>query len=50
MTCHKTTTLSTDTVAVPQSNGDDPFGLNNIPGFLRRTPKLAEPARAGRDK
>ncbi len=38
MTYHKTITPSTDTETAPQSCGDDPFGLDDIPGFLRRTP------------
>ncbi len=50
MTCHETTTRHVDTVSASQSCGDDPFGLDDIPGFLRRTPKPAEPSRAGRDK
>ena len=40
-------TPSTDPEADPQSCGDDPFGLDDIPGFLRRTPKPVEPAGAG---
>ena len=38
MTCKETTIPSTDTETAPQSCGDDPFGLANIPDFLRRTP------------
>ena len=38
MTHHQTTTPHTDTETAPQSCGDDPFGLNDIPDFLRRTP------------
>ena len=50
MTYHKAITPNPDTETAPQSCGDDPFGLDDIPGFLRRTPKPAEPARVGRDK
>ena len=50
MTCQQIITPSADTETVPQPCGDDPFGLVDIPGFLRRTPKPAEPSRAGRDK
>ena len=38
MTFPETTTPHTDTVAAPQASGDDPFGLDDIPAFLRRTP------------
>ena len=38
MTYQEITTPSTGTKTVPQSCGDDPFGLDDIPGFLRRTP------------
>ncbi len=38
MTFNKTTPPSPDTVAAPQASGDDPFGLGDIPAFLRRTP------------
>ncbi len=63
MTFPETTTLSPSTVAAPQASGD-PFGLDDIPAFLRRTPRAGraaplcsgasahmepvEPARAGR--
>ncbi len=50
MTYYKTITRSTDTKTAPQSCGDDPFGLDDIPGFLRRTPNPTERERAGRDK
>ena len=50
MTCQEVTTPSTDTETLPQLCEDDPFALNDIPAFLRRTPKPAEPVRAGRDK
>ncbi len=38
MTCHKTITPNTGTGSGPQSCGNDPFGLDDIPDFLRRTP------------
>ena len=38
MTYHKTTTPNTDPEPAPQYCGDDPFGLDDIPDFLRRTP------------
>ena len=38
MTYRQTTTPRTDTETVPQSCGDDPCGLTDIPAFLRRTP------------
>ena len=45
MTCHKAITFSTDAETVSQACGsDDPFDLDDIPDFLRRTPKPAEPA------
>ena len=50
MTCHETTTRHADTVSASQPGEDDPFGLDDIPGFLRRTPKPAVPSRAGRVK
>ena len=50
MTYRQTTTPNTDTVTASQPCDDDPFGLNDIPTFLRRMPKPAESARAGRDK
>ena len=37
MTFRETTTPSTDTEPVPQTSGDDPFGLDDIPDFLRRS-------------
>ena len=37
MTFNKTTTPSPDAVAAPQAS-NDPFGLDDIPAFLRRTP------------
>ncbi len=44
MTFPDTTTPHTDTETAPQSCGDDPFGLANIPDFLRRTPDNIKPA------
>ena len=38
MTFPETTTPSTDTETASQSCDDDPFGLDQIPTFLRRTP------------
>ncbi len=38
MTFPETTTSAPDAVAAPQANGDDPFGLDDLPAFLRRTP------------
>ena len=38
MTFNKTTPPSADTETVSQSCKDDPFGLDQIPDFLRRTP------------
>ena len=38
MTFPETTTPIPDTVAAPQSCGDDPFGLDDMPDFLRRSP------------
>ena len=46
MTYLKAITPNPDTEPGPQSCGDDPFGLNDLPSFLRRTPKPAEPAPA----
>ncbi len=37
MTFPETTPPSADAVAAPQVS-DDPFGLDDIPAFLRRTP------------
>ncbi len=37
MTFNKATPPSTDTEPAPQYCADDPFGLDNIPYFLRRT-------------
>ena len=47
MTCHKTITPNPGTETVPLSCVGDPLDLGNIPAFLRRTPKPAEPSRAG---
>ena len=41
MTFRKSIIPSTSTETVPQSCGDDPL---DIPAFLRRTPKPADPA------
>ncbi len=38
MTFNKTTPPSTAPEPAPQYCGDDPFGLGDIPAFLRRTP------------
>ncbi len=38
MTFPDTITPHTDTETAPQSCGDDPFGLDQIPAFLRRAP------------
>ncbi len=38
MTFPETTTPSTGPEPAPQYCGDDPFGLDDIPDFLRRTP------------
>ena len=38
MTCQEITIPNTDTETAPQPCGDDPFGLTQIPAFLRRTP------------
>ncbi len=38
MTFPDTITPHTDTETAPQPCGDDPFGLDQIPAFLRRTP------------
>ncbi len=38
MTFPETITPTPDTETAPQSCGDDPFGLDDIPDFLRRTP------------
>ena len=43
MTYHKTTTPNTDPEPAPQYCGDDPFGLDDIPDFLRRTPSKTKP-------
>ncbi len=37
MTFRETTTPSADTETAPQTSGDDPFGLDDIPDFLRRS-------------
>ncbi len=44
MTFPETTPPSADTVAAPQYCGDDPFGLDDIPAFLRRTPRAGRAA------
>ena len=44
MTFPETTTPTPDTVVAPQSSGDDPFGLDDIPDFLRRTSGKTKPA------
>ena len=46
MTFPETTTPTAATETAPQPCGDDPFGLANIPDFLRRAPKPTGPARA----
>ena len=38
MTSPEDITLSTGTEPAPQSYGDDPFDIGNIPDFLRRSP------------
>ena len=38
MTFPEITTPHIDTETAPQACGDDPFGLDDIPDFLRRTP------------
>ena len=38
MTFPETITPTPDTETAPQSCGNDPFGLDDIPDFLRRTP------------
>ena len=43
MTSQQTTTPSTDTEPAPQYCGDDPFGLDDIPDFLRRSPGKTKP-------
>ena len=43
MTFNKTTLPSADTEPAPQYCGDDPFGLDQIPDFLRRTPAVEQP-------
>ncbi len=48
MTFPDTTIPHTDTETAPQPCGDDPFGLDQIPAFLRRAPgdtRLANLAR-----
>ena len=48
MTCQEITIPHSETETAPQSCGDDPFGLDQIPAFLRRTPgdtRLANLAR-----
>ncbi len=47
MTYQEITTPSTGTETAAQPCDDDPLDLSNIPAFLRRTPKPAEPSRAG---
>lgn len=49
MTSPEITTSSTGPETAPQSCGDDPFGLADIPDFLRRTPQPAKPASTGED-
>ena len=44
MTYLKAITPNPDTETAPQSCGDDPFGLNDIPAFLRRTPESVRAA------
>jgi len=44
MTCKDTTTPSTDAEPAPQSCGDDPLGLAQIPDLLRRSPGDTKPA------
>ncbi len=46
MTYRQTTIPHATTGTGPQPCGDDPFDLAQIPNFLRRTPKPAEPAGA----
>ncbi len=48
MTFPDTITPHTDTETAPQSCGDDPFGLDQIPAFLRRTPGDARLANLAR--
>ncbi len=48
MTFPETTIPHTDTETAPQSCGDDPFGLDQIPTFLRRTPGDARLANLAR--
>ncbi len=47
MTFNKITASATGTEPAPQSCDSDPFRLNNLPSFLRRTPEPAKPADAG---
>ena len=48
MTFPDTITPSTDTETAPQACGDDPFGLDQIPTFLRRTPGDIKPVQRPR--
>ena len=48
MTYNETTTPYPDTETAPQSCGDDPFGLDDIPDFLRRTSSKTKRARRPR--
>ena len=41
MTFKETTTPHTDPETAPQTSGDDPLDLANIPDFLRRSPQPA---------
>ena len=43
MTFHKTITSQPEPETAPQACGDDPFGLDQIPAFLRRTPGDTKP-------
>ena len=47
MTCKDTTIPITDTEPGPQDCGADPLDLADIPEFLQRSPKPAEPAGGG---
>ena len=47
MTFPETTTPSTGPETASQFSEDDPFGLGDIPDFLRRTPQPAKPADSG---
>ena len=50
MTFPETTIPTPDTVAAPQASGDDPFGLDDMPDFLRRTPGKTERGRLKRPR